>query len=105
MQPGTAIHRIAFVSDHLPCQCCLAPFAGDLGYAVARLGPRPECPVVAVNNTPERAPVRRQFSAKSPNRTGFPTSQRPNCPRLERRGFLARWPIGRYCAVHHGIAA
>jgi glycosyltransferase involved in cell wall biosynthesis len=53
MQRVTDIHRIAFVGDYLPRKCGIATFTSDLRNAVAALGRRFECPVVAVNDRAE----------------------------------------------------
>ncbi|HNQ90589.1 MAG TPA: glycosyltransferase family 4 protein [Verrucomicrobiota bacterium] len=53
MQRVTDLHRIAFVGDYLPRKCGIATFTSDLRNAVAALGRRFECPVVAVNDRVE----------------------------------------------------
>jgi len=53
MKNVTDIHSIAFVGDYLPRKCGIATFTSDLCNAVARLGPRFQCAVVAVNDLAE----------------------------------------------------
>jgi glycosyltransferase involved in cell wall biosynthesis len=49
--PSTALHRIAFIGNHVPRRCGIATFTRDLQTAVADHLPRAECMVVSMNDS------------------------------------------------------
>jgi glycosyltransferase involved in cell wall biosynthesis len=48
--PASALHRIAFIGNHVPRRCGIATFTRDLQTAVADQLPRAECMVVSMND-------------------------------------------------------
>ena len=50
---SAAIHRVAFLGDHLPRRCGIATFTTDICEAVAAEFPHCDCVVGAVNDRPE----------------------------------------------------
>lgn len=48
-----AIHRVAFLGDHLPRQCGIATFTSNICEAVVAEFPHCDCLVGAVNDRPE----------------------------------------------------
>ena len=52
MEPGSEIHKIAFLGDYLPRKCGIATFTSDLLSAVATEQPTSQCFAVPVNDIP-----------------------------------------------------
>ena len=53
LMTSAAIHRVAFLGDHLPRRCGIATFTTDICEAVAAEFPHCDCVVGAVNDRPE----------------------------------------------------